>query len=145
MKKFWKILALLSTSILIILFSTTLVNGAFQREAPVTVEVIPNVQDLNFYSNSSMTNPTLSFTYANFMRGSTETWNIWIRNDGVETLNNLVASLVGTISWGTLTLTPASIGTLAAGQYRMLTLTITVPITTSTGNYTGIKIVVNAP
>ncbi len=146
MKRFWKVYSI-SLTILILLFAIGLgAYAAYQATLSYEIEIVPGLTELRFYSDYGATQEISSFKYAGVPRGSQLTRTIYVKNTGVETLNNLIASLSpSTVSWGTIGLTGANIGTLTTAQVKSFVWSASIPASAVSGNYTGMQIMVNSP
>lgn len=96
--------------------------------------IIEGIKDIELYADEARTIVLADpIHFGELRRGEVYTFEMWVENTGVEPVN-LGATIVGSITWGTVTVTPSVTLKLEAGESRYYLLEITIPISTSLGS-----------
>jgi len=135
----WGFYGLLAVMALFMVVSGVL--ASVQHEVSYSLEVDYGLQGIGTFSDAAATNTLDRIVLGKVPRGVTITRTIYVKNIGVEPLVVTVSLVPATVSWGVVSVSPTSLGTMTPGQIKPVTFTATVSTLAVTGNYTAGRIV----
>ena len=141
-----KINIIILVALVLLVFSSVVYAATMTKRVPIKIEIVPGDKILSVFVGENATAPTDEIDIQTFKRGTSITLPVLARNTGTETLINETVSVVpSTFSWGTITLSKTTLGTLSANQTVSFNLTIAVPANATTGNFTGVSLEFDEP
>jgi len=129
--------------LVLLLFAIPIVAAILiEKQQPYDLEIVPGPTSLIFLTadNISLDGP---IHFGQVARGTSVSAQFYVKNNGTETISSINATLSpASVSWGTVTISPASVGTLAPGQSKLLTLTLNISSSATPGKHLDGKVIV---
>jgi hypothetical protein len=88
----------------------------YWHSLPVYIDIIEGEHNLGFYETSNFTERVIEIQARDYGRGMEHTIPVWLRNDGVETMEIQASITPESIDWGNVVVIPGYIGVLAANE-----------------------------